>query len=175
MPTCCLCPSIQLLPTNAYLISFLIYFIIYCLCHRQLVVSIPRLSAPSYHQLGKINTMGTFLYKTAVFTVKMANHYKNHRCLIEKNVPIVFILPSRWQDGAKSLGIETTSCLCLCLPICFCSYVFCFHVNSFVYLCVRSGILVQNRPKFSKFDPSSPSTSTVVDRLKSWRVLLERN
>ena len=27
-------------------------------CHRQLVVSIPRLSARSYHLLGKINTMG---------------------------------------------------------------------------------------------------------------------
>ena len=25
---------------------------------------------------------------------------------MEKNVPIAFILPSRWQDGAESLGIE---------------------------------------------------------------------
>ena len=41
----------------------------------------------------------------------MADHDGNHRCLVEKNVPIVFILPSRWQDGADSLGIETTSCL----------------------------------------------------------------
>ena len=52
------------------------------------------------------------LYKTAVFTVKMANHYRNHRCLVEKNVPIVLILSSRWQDGAESQGKETTSCLC---------------------------------------------------------------
>ena len=35
-----------------------------------------------------------------MFTVKMADHYRNHRCLVEKNVPIVFILPSRWQVGA---------------------------------------------------------------------------
>ena len=40
----------------------------------------------------------------------MADHDGNHRCLIEKNVPIAFILPNRWQDGAESLGIETTSC-----------------------------------------------------------------
>ena len=30
-----------------------------------------------------------------------------HSCLIKKNVPVVFIFPSRWQDGAESLGIET--------------------------------------------------------------------
>ena len=76
--------------------------------HRQLVVSIHRPSAPSSQLLGKINPQGTFF---SVFTVKMANHYGNHRCLVKKNVPIAFILPSRWQDGAESLGIETTSCL----------------------------------------------------------------
>ena len=43
----------------------------------------------------------------------MVNHFDyKHRCLIEKNVPIVLILPSRWQYGAESLGIEHTSCLC---------------------------------------------------------------
>ena len=41
-----------------------------------------------------------------MFIVKMADHGGNHRCLVEKNVPIAFILPSRWQDGAESLGIE---------------------------------------------------------------------
>ena len=35
-----------------------------------------------------------------------------HRCLIEKNVPIALILPSRWEDGAESLGTEHTTCLC---------------------------------------------------------------
>ena len=25
---------------------------------------------------------------------------------LEKNVPIAFIFPSKWQDGAESLGIE---------------------------------------------------------------------
>ena len=41
-----------------------------------------------------------------MFIVKMADHDGNHICLLEKNVPIAFILPSRWQDGAESLGIE---------------------------------------------------------------------
>ena len=42
----------------------------------------------------------------------MVSHFVyTHRCLIEKNVPIALILPSRWQDGAESLGIEHTSCL----------------------------------------------------------------
>ena len=41
-----------------------------------------------------------------MFIVKMADHDGNHRCLVEKNVPIALILPSRWQDGAESLGIE---------------------------------------------------------------------
>ena len=43
--------------------------------------------------------------------VEMADHGGNHRCLVEKNVPIAFILPSRWQDSAESLGMERTSCL----------------------------------------------------------------
>ena len=42
----------------------------------------------------------------------MVGHFDyKHRCLVEKNVPIVFILPSRWQDGAESLGMDCTSCL----------------------------------------------------------------
>ena len=41
-----------------------------------------------------------------MFIVKMADHDENHRCLAEKNVPIVLILPNRWPDGAESLGIE---------------------------------------------------------------------
>ena len=40
-----------------------------------------------------------------MFIVKMADHDGNHRCLVEKNVLIALILPSRWQDGADSLGI----------------------------------------------------------------------
>ena len=34
----------------------------------------------------------------------MADHNGNHRCLVERNVPIVLILSSRWRDGAESLG-----------------------------------------------------------------------
>ena len=48
-----------------------------------------------------------------MFIVKMADHDENHRCLIEKNVTIASIFPSRWQNGAESLGMETTSCLLL--------------------------------------------------------------
>ena len=66
-------------------------------------VSIPRLLAPSCHLLGKINAIGSFFLSLQTEV--------QQRCHIEKNVPIVFILPSRWQDGAESLGIETTSCL----------------------------------------------------------------
>ena len=50
-----------------------------------------------------------------MFIVKMADHDENHRCLIEKNVTIASIFPSRWQDGAESLGMETTSCLWVAL------------------------------------------------------------
>ena len=46
-----------------------------------------------------------------MFIVKMADHDGNHRCLKEKNVPLVLILPSRWRDSAESLGMETTSYL----------------------------------------------------------------
>ena len=42
----------------------------------------------------------------------VSNFDYKHRCLVEKNVPIALILPSRWQDVAESLGIERTSCLC---------------------------------------------------------------
>ena len=52
-----------------------------------------------------------------MFTIKMADHDGNHRCVIEKNVPKAFILPSRWWDSAESLGIETTSCLCSARPL----------------------------------------------------------
>ena len=45
----------------------------------------------------------------AHFFLKQTFYDGNHRCLIEKNVPIAFILPSRWQDGAESVGMETTS------------------------------------------------------------------
>ena len=41
----------------------------------------------------------------------MADHDGNHKCLAEKNVPVVLILPSKLQDGVESLGMETTSCL----------------------------------------------------------------
>ena len=41
-----------------------------------------------------------------MFIVRMADHNGNRRSLIQKNVPIVLILPGRWQYDAESLGIE---------------------------------------------------------------------
>ena len=42
----------------------------------------------------------------------MVGHFDcKHSCLVEKKAPIVFILPSSWQDGAESLGIETLAVL----------------------------------------------------------------
>ena len=39
----------------------------------------------------------------------MVSHFDyQHKCLVEKNVPMGYILPSRWQDVAESLGIERT-------------------------------------------------------------------
>ena len=46
-------------------------------------------------------------YKTSVFTVKMADNYRNQRCLVENNVSIALLFPNRWQDGAESLELET--------------------------------------------------------------------
>ena len=55
-------------------------------------------------------------YETAVFTVKLADHYGNHRCHVEKNVPMAFILPSRFQvklsvneKSSKSLIVKRAS------------------------------------------------------------------
>ena len=46
----------------------------------------------------------------------MANHDENHRCVVEKNVPIALILPSRWQDGAESLGTRALAVNGLGMP-----------------------------------------------------------
>ena len=78
----------------------------------QLVVSIPRLSAPSRHLQGKIHALGTF-FSTSVISFMVSHFDYKHRCHVEKNVPIALILPSRWQNGTESQGIERTSCLCL--------------------------------------------------------------
>ena len=54
--------------------------------------------------------------------------YKN-RFLVVKNVPIALILPNRWQDGAESLGMERTSCLCMTIDNAA-IYVKCCVINS---------------------------------------------
>ena len=75
-------------------------------CHGQLVVS----SLDSRrHLLGKINELGT------IFSTRQLFYSQNGQITDvteKKNVPITFILPSRWQDEVESLGIETTGCLC---------------------------------------------------------------
>ena len=84
------------------------------LSRRQIVVSIPRLSAQSCHLFGQNQCYGNILLnKTSVISIMVSHFNYKHRCLVEKNAPIALILPSRWQDGAESLGIERTSCLCL--------------------------------------------------------------
>ena len=40
--------------------------------------------------------------------LKKVDHYGNYTRHVDKNIPLGFILPSRWQDGAESLGRETT-------------------------------------------------------------------
>ena len=35
-----------------------------------------------------------------MFSIMVGHFNYKHRCLIEKNVPIAVILPSRWWDGA---------------------------------------------------------------------------
>ena len=51
------------------------------------------------------------LCETSVISIMIGHFHYKHRCLVEKNVPIAVILPSRWWDGAESLGIEYTNCL----------------------------------------------------------------
>ena len=80
----------------------------------RIIESLWSLSVDSQHHsaisLGKMNTKGTIFPVTYVFTVKLADHYGNHRCHVEKNVPYHLFCP---VDGTMvlSLGIETTSCL----------------------------------------------------------------
>ena len=69
-------------------------------CHKQLVISIRRLSAPPSHLQDKKNPMGTFF---SVISVMVGHFDCKHRCHIEQIVSIEFILPSRWQDGAENL------------------------------------------------------------------------
>ena len=76
--------------------------------HKQLVLY-PKLSAPSRHLQGKIHALGTF-FSTSVISFMVSHFDYKHRCHVEKNVPIALILPSRWQNGAESLGREITNC-----------------------------------------------------------------
>ena len=68
------------------------------------------------------------LYVTFVISVLVSHFDYKHSRLIDKNVPIAFILPSRWPDGAESLGIGQTSCLCSSA----CSYPFKIKTNWFL-------------------------------------------
>ena len=62
--------------------------------------------------IGQNKYFANILFKvTSVFTFKMSDHYGNHRCLEENNVPIAFILTHKWQYRADSPGIGTKSCL----------------------------------------------------------------
>ena len=73
-----------------------------------------------------------------MFIVKMADHDGNHRCLVEKNVPIAFILPGRWQDGAESLGIERPHNLFLLLRSLAVAVFCCYSLFALAYFSLRS-------------------------------------
>ena len=45
------------------------------------------------------------LFETSVISIMVGHFDYKHRCLAEKNVPKALILPSRWHDGAESLGM----------------------------------------------------------------------
>ena len=60
------------------------------LCHKQLVVSIPKLSAPSCHLLGKINAVGTFFSMIYLW-------FPSWSAILTINT-----------DGAENLGVERT-------------------------------------------------------------------
>ena len=84
--------------------------------HEQLVHSNPLSTIlPSTGQNQRYGNI--LLYATSVIILKMDDHDGNHRYLVENNVPMVLIFPSRWQDGAESLGMETTSCLWCALSL----------------------------------------------------------
>ena len=40
---------------------------------------------------------------TSVISIMVGHFDSKYSCLVEKNVPIAFILSSRWQDDAESL------------------------------------------------------------------------
>ena len=51
------------------------------------------------------------LYETSVISIMVGHFDYKHRCLIEKDVPMALILPSRWWYSAESLWMESASCL----------------------------------------------------------------
>ena len=93
-----------------------------CLRHKQLVLYPLTLSTilPSTGQNKRY--VNTLPYETSVISIMVGHFDYKHRCTVEKNVPIALILPSRWQDGAESLGMEHISCLCLRVKSGFKSY-----------------------------------------------------
>ena len=54
----------------------------------------------TYNQFSKHNLLPSLI------SIIVGHFDYKHRCLVEKNVPIVLIFPSRSRDGAESLGIE---------------------------------------------------------------------
>ena len=84
------------------------------LCHKQLVLY-PKTLSTILPSIGQNKRFGDIIfYETSVIAIMVGHFDYKHRCLKEKNVPIVLILPSRWRDGTESLGMESTSCLWLC-------------------------------------------------------------
>ena len=59
----------------------------------------------------KSTLLNILLYETSMIFIIGRHFDQKHRCLVEMNVLIVYILHGRWHDGAESLEIEHTSCL----------------------------------------------------------------
>ena len=60
-----------------------------------------------HHLLGNV-----LLYESSVISIMVSHFDYKHRFLVEKNVPRVLICLVDDRDGAESLGIGHTSCLC---------------------------------------------------------------
>ena len=78
-----------------------------CGLHPQTLCTILPSNGQNKHH-GKI-----LLDETSVIYIMVGHFDYKHRCLVEQNVPMVFILPSRWQDGEESVVIACTCCLWL--------------------------------------------------------------
>ena len=69
------------------------------------VTSTPSTTLPS---IGQNKHFGNIvLYGTSLISIMVSHFDCIHKCYVEKNAYVAFILSSRLQNGAESLGIDT--------------------------------------------------------------------